>query len=69
MVINHDESVKRYYDANDTQIVTLFELSQSYKHSKYTLIGLLSHVCSGPKVMLFHASMKRMTLGLWYHYI
>ena len=35
--------------------------SAPYKHSKYTLIGLLSHVCSGPKVMLFHASMKSKT--------
>ena len=32
-------------------------------------IGLHSHVCSGPKTMLFHAGMKRMVFWPWYHRI
>ena len=56
-----------YYNMIPTDCSALCALA-ILKHSKSALFGLLSHVLAGPKVILFHASMKRMTFCPWYHH-
>ncbi len=66
---DYDVGVKRYFDPNDATDCSAFHAPAILKTFEIRPIGLLSHVFAGPKVMLFHASMKNMTLGLWHHII
>ncbi len=46
---------------NDATDCSAFHFPTILKTFEIRPIGLLSHVFAGPKVMLFHASMKSMT--------